>query len=139
MLRIFFGASIIFSSLSCSNARLESKGRGSSSRGASCVAASQASKHAAISTRMSASRFSGCFLNYLKLHKTDSVHVELCSYMTVQADGAVSRARVVSAKGDLSNDLKWCIEQALWKMDYSGLQFQSTKNLQFPLSFKVRK
>lgn len=104
-----------------------------------CEAPDQASSHAAMAVRAKATEFAGCFSNYMKLRELDKVEVSLCARLTADIGGRPSRVRVFGEDDALSNDLKWCLEQQLWKMDFSKLQYSSAQKLTFPLRFEVRK
>lgn len=110
-----------------------------------CGGEGLASKHAEISARASAQAFSGCFQNYLKLNpQTEAFKVKFCAHIKTDSQGAPRRASLKSGSfnGDMDsfpNDLRWCLEQQLWKLNFSGLQFEAPQILSFPLAFEVRK
>ncbi|MCO4755786.1 MAG: hypothetical protein KC478_14995 [Bacteriovoracaceae bacterium] len=114
--------------------------RVSASIDSSCKADSIEASHIELATKAMSSKFSGCFSNYLRLNKLDELSVKVCSHLIIHPVGKVVKARVSSNESKaLSNDLKWCLEQELWKMNYSKLQFESSQSVKFPLHFQVRK
>ena len=104
-----------------------------------CSAQSQEASHISIATKARAQMFSGCFANYLKLNKIEEIEVKVCNHLTVRANGTVAYARVSGDGADLPTDLRWCLEQQLWGMDYSKLQFSVSQKISFPMHFEVRK
>ena len=103
----------------------------------SCTSPGLDSRHIRLSTQAKSHKFNGCFVNYLKLHKLDYLNLNTCVDMRLDSTGTVSN---VSISGDkLSNDLKWCLTQELWKMGYSKLQLLNATRVKFDLNFKVRK
>ena len=114
--------------------------RQNASTASTCKADSIEASHIELATKAMASNFSGCFANYLKLYKLESTQVNICSHLVIYPTGKVAKARVSSNDSKaLSNDLKWCLEQELWKMNYSKLQFEFSQSVKFPLKFAVRK
>jgi len=114
-------------------------------KGPQCSDKAQASSHAQIAARANSQAFSGCFKNYLKLNPdAENLSVKFCAHIKTNSQGGVRRASLQDGvfNGDASsfpNDLRWCLEQQLWKLDFSGLQFGSPQILSFPLAFEVRK
>lgn len=104
-----------------------------------CEAEGMDDKHVSLAIQAMSSKFSGCFKNYFKLYEVESVDLKVCNQITIRQNGSVSRARVIGNGMPISNDLRWCLEQELWKMDFSKLQFERTKRISFPLHFEVRK
>lgn len=103
----------------------------------SCASPGLDSRHIRLSTQAKSHKFNGCFANYLKLHKIEHFNLNTCVDMRLDSSGTVSN---VSISGDdLSNDLKWCLTQELWKMNYSKLQLLNATRVKFDLNFKVRK
>ncbi|MEX0797955.1 MAG: hypothetical protein WEB87_06335 [Bacteriovoracaceae bacterium] len=109
------------------------------SEGPSCAENSLEAAHVNISTHASAHKFNGCFANYMGLNDLNELDVNICAFLLVRPDGSVSNAKVTGNHKALSNDLKWCLEQEFWKMNYSKLQFDVPQRIKFPMDFEVRK
>lgn len=110
-----------------------------------CGGNAQASSHARIAARANSQAFSGCFKNYLKLNPdAKNLSVKFCAHIKTNSQGGVRKASLQDGvfnggASSFPNDLRWCLEQQLWKLDFSGLQFESPQILSFPLAFEVRK
>lgn len=106
---------------------------------ASCRPKTIESRHASIAVRSQASKFAGCLSNYMRLRNLSEFDLAVCADIGVKRDGSVSYASARGAGDSLPNELKWCLEQELWKTDFSKLQFESSQKIRFPIRFEVRR
>lgn len=93
-------------------------------------------KHLIIATQIKSSVMVNCFKNYLRFEKNKKQVISTCNQLAVRKRGDVSFVQVTNAnKRSLPKDLKMCIEQEYWKMDFSGLQLDQSYIIKFPLNF----
>lgn len=117
--------------LSCSS----SKDNKVASNSSYCSSDKLLSKHIRIFAQYNMKTLQNCVANYVKLNKK-KFSVTTCNNLTINRYGKVTRASVYG-KG-LPTDLKWCVEQAFWKADYSLLQIKEKTSVKFPLSFEYK-
>lgn len=134
-----YGLNILIISLFLGCSTRKESSAPAKNRHSTCASNSQAASHAAIATRAKSQNFAGCFVNHLKLNHISETRANVCARLTVRANGSVANASVQGDGDSLPNDLRWCLEQELWKMDYSKLQFSVSQKITFPLRFEVRK
>lgn len=101
----------------------------------SCSSNKLISKHMRIYAQYNLNSLKNCISNYVRLNKK-KLSVTTCNNVTINKYGKASSARVTG--DNLPTDLKWCIEQALWKADYSKLQISKKTFVKFPLSFEYK-
>ncbi|MBC75248.1 MAG: hypothetical protein CME64_04465 [Halobacteriovoraceae bacterium] len=134
MLRSFKLAFLVLSLSACAN----NKGPGRKTA-TTCGPTDLKSKHIKLATQANAKKFHGCFVNYFKLHKVEQLNLNACVNINIASSGRVSSVSLKPENNSsLSNDLKWCLTQEMWKMDYSKLQFSKRSSAKFNLNFKVR-
>ena len=129
---------LAFLTVSCSSEKVSSV-PGAKDGESSCSKNSLAAEHVSISSHANSSKFNGCFLNHLRLNGLDALEAKICAYLVIRPNGEVSHAKVKGLDESLSTDLRWCLEQEFWKMNYSGLQFDVSQKIKFPISFKVER
>ena len=96
------------------------------------------SKHAILSAKRQGGALGNCFKNFIKFEtdKTQSVHI--CHTLNVSKNGSVTYSKINGINSRVSNDLKMCLEQSLWTMDFKSLQLSENLFLKFPLSYQSK-
>lgn len=93
-------------------------------------------RHLAIAAKNKSRVFGSCFNNFIKFEKNKNQILFTCNLLTINPDGGI---KYVYSRGqfgtDLPKDLRMCLEQEMWKMDFSGLQLNQTLTVQFPVEF----
>lgn len=93
-------------------------------------------KHLIISAMNKSRILARCFDNFLKFEEDKLRKIYTCNVLTIRPSGHVeyvySRGQFGS---DLPKDLKMCMEQEMWKMNFQGLQLTKTLTIQFPIEF----
>ena len=117
--------------LSCSS----SKDNKVASDNGYCSSNKLLSKHIRIYAQYNMNSLKNCVANYVRMNKK-KLSVTTCNNLTINRFGKASRAKVTGT--NLPTDLKWCIEQAFWKADYSKLQISKKTFVKFPLSFEYK-
>lgn len=78
-----------------------------------------------------------CFKNYLQFEENKKQTIYTCNVLTVNRQGKVSYVYSRGYKGSIiPKDLKMCLEQGFWKMQFKGLQLSRGYTIKFPLSFQ---
>lgn len=93
-------------------------------------------RHLAIAAKNKVKVFSRCFDNFIKFEKNKNQKFYTCMLLTIHKNGAV---KYVYSRGQFGTeppkDLKMCIEQEMWGMDFSGLQLGKSLTVRFPVEF----
>ena len=94
-------------------------------------------RHLVIAAQSKARAFQKCFQNYLRFEQDKNQTIAVCNLLTVKRTGKVSFVYTRGHLGhQLPKDLKMCIEQEFWKINFSGLQLQKQHQIRFPIEFK---
>ena len=102
----------------------------------SCTTNKLIDKHARIYSEYNIAGLKNCLENYVRLNPKKSISVELCNSLVLSSRGKVISANVYGK--DVPTDLKWCVEQAFWKAEFSLLQIKERTNVKFPLNFEYK-
>lgn len=93
-------------------------------------------KHLVIAAKIKSSVLANCFRNYLRFETEKKQSISVCNQLSIKKSGRVSYVQITNAnKRVLPKDLKMCIEQEYWKMDFEGLQLESSHLIEFQLNF----
>ena len=109
-----------------------------SNKSCNAVNESLEEKHVTIAARNKARVLSRCFANYMKFEKNKSQNIYSCNLLTIRSNGSVKYVYTRGQSGStIPKDLKMCIEQELWKMNFKGLQLNREVSIRFPIEFKT--
>jgi len=93
-------------------------------------------RHLVMAAKIKSSVLANCFRNFLRFEENKKQKISVCNQISIKRSGRVSYVQVTNAnKRVLPKDLKMCIEQEYWKMNFSGLQLISSHLIQFQLNF----
>jgi protein involved in sex pheromone biosynthesis len=92
------------------------------------------SKHVIIMASSQQKKLGRCFQNFLQFEKEKNKSLVVCNTLNVAKNGKVTYTKV-SGKG-VPRDLKMCLEQEFWMMNFKALQLEKNVYVQFPLTFK---
>lgn len=82
-------------------------------------------------------KLTSCFLNYLRFETQKKQKISTCNKIHIRKNGKVSFALSMRDKNSkMPKDLRMCIEQELWSMNFEKLQLSSSKKITFPLIFQ---
>ena len=77
-----------------------------------------------------------CFRNFLKFEKNKHQKISTCNQISISRRGKVRFVQIRSEdKRALPKDLKMCLEQEFWRMDFAALQIKRDYIISFPLIF----
>ena len=80
-----------------------------------------------------------CFANYLKFEAEKKQTIQTCNQLSISKYGKVNYVQVTDLnKKRLPNDLKMCLKQEYWKMNFKGLSLQKNYVIRFPLTFQSK-
>ena len=93
-------------------------------------------RHLVMAAKIKSSVLANCFRNFLRFEENKKQSLSVCNQISVKRDGRVSYVQVTNAnRRTLPKDLKMCIEQEYWRMNFSGLQLAENHLIQFQLNF----
>lgn len=96
-------------------------------------------RHVKMATRAQGNRFASCLVNYMRLRNLSELNLNVCVKAQITGQGKVAGISLSSMNdSDIEQELRWCVEQELWKLDYAALQLEFGDVFHFPLDFKVR-
>ncbi|MBD65209.1 MAG: hypothetical protein CME62_08380 [Halobacteriovoraceae bacterium] len=110
-------------------------------RGDSCVSDHNYAEEKYLTTaaKAQANILARCFKNYLQFEEDKNQEIKICNTLTVQRSGKVTFVHTRGFKGDrLPKDLKMCMEQEYWKMNFARMQLDRRYTIRFPIHFKSR-
>ena len=125
-----FALSLIFL-LSCSSDKQKKEAQSNTN----CDVIDIYSKHAKLYAEYNLNGLKECLRNHISLHRT-AIKFKTCNHVQINPNGTVSWAKVYGDKAP--TDFKWCIEQTLWKTNFSALQLKEKLKLKFPLTFEYK-
>lgn len=93
-------------------------------------------RHLVKAAKIKSSVLANCFKNYLRFEKNKKQTLSVCNQLYIKRSGRVSFVQVVNAtRKALPKDLKMCIEQEYWAMNFKGLQLLNSHSIVFQLNF----
>ena len=96
----------------------------------------QNQRHLIIAAKSKARLLERCFYHFMKFEENKKQKIFLCNNLTVERHGVVSFVYTRGQFGSsLPKDLKLCVEQEMWRMDFQGLQLSEKGTIQFPIEF----
>lgn len=100
--------------------------------------ASQQSSHAILSIKSQISKMQACFRNYIKFEENSKQTLKICHTLSISKKGKVTYSSVNPIEGRVPNDLKMCLEQSLWVLDFQKLQLDNSLYVKFPLIYQSK-
>ncbi len=89
-------------------------------------------RHAVISAKRQGRALANCFKNYIRFQENKKQSINICHQISIKVSGKVNSTRVFGIDTKIPNDLKMCLEQSLWVMN-----FKSLTNIKFCLFFSI--
>jgi hypothetical protein len=84
------------------------------------------------------SKMKACFKNYIKFQEESKQTLKVCHTLNISKDGRVTYSNVTPIEGRVSNDLKMCLEQGFWVMNFEKLQLDEDLYVKFPLIYQSK-
>lgn len=94
------------------------------------------SRHIALKATYQKNSLVRCFQNFLQFEQNKEQKIHVCNTLNVAKSGKVTYAKVNGIK--LPKDLKMCLEQELWSMNFKSLQPETDILVRFPITFSSR-
>jgi hypothetical protein len=98
----------------------------------------QQSAHATMSIKSQMSKMKACFKNYIKFQEESKQTLKVCHTLNIAKTGKVTYSKVTPIEGRISNDLKMCLEQGFWVMNFEKLQLDEDLFVKFPLIYQSK-
>lgn len=93
-------------------------------------------KNLVTAAQIKSSVMGNCFRNYLRFEQNKKQTIGTCNQISIRRGGKVNYVQVTNLnRKSLPKDLKMCMKQEYWKMDFSGLQLERSYIINFPLTF----
>jgi hypothetical protein len=132
---LIFGVTIVLVT-GCSSISKHSTGKKNTNLQCDDEGQSIVSRHIALQVSSQKNRLVHCFKNFLQFEENKEQTIHVCNNINVARSGKVTYAKVNGIK--LPKDLKMCLEQQLWTMNFRAIQPTKNISVRFPITFRSK-